>query len=234
MDGETAVVEERRRPGRPRGFDRSAALHAAMLVFWKHGFDGTSYAELTEATGMSKPTLYATFGDKVTLFREAVLAYSALTAKSYEDALNRPTAREAVEACLQLARGLNPKPGEPVACFLVQGALSGSGDTQELRDELTALRRHATGRLRMRLERAKREGDLPERVDAGVLAEYFASLTAGLSVQAAGGSTPAELKQVVAMAMAQWPETGGGRYPFLERVEGSPDRLDEIVTGMVK
>lgn len=176
-----------------------------MLVFWKHGFDGTSYTDLTGATGMSKPTLYATFGDKVNLFREAVIAYSEQAADTYEEALNRPTAREAVEACLRLARGLDPKPGEPVVCFLVQGALTGSADTQVLRDELTTLRRQATEKLRMRLERAQREGDLPETMDAAVMAEYFASLATGLSVQAAAGATPAQLNQVVEMAMGQWP-----------------------------
>ncbi len=201
----TGVPEVPRKPGRPRGFDRDIALHAALLVFWKHGFDGTSYADLTAATGMSKPTLYATFGDKVNLFREAVVAYSALTSQAYENALSRPTAREAVEACLRLARGLNPEPGEPIVCFLVQGALTGSADTQELRSELTALRQQATEQLRARLKRAQREGDLPKTVDAAVLAEYFASLATGLSVQAAGGATPAHLNQIVEMVMAQWP-----------------------------
>jgi AcrR family transcriptional regulator len=176
-----------------------------MLVFWKHGFDGTSYADLTAATGMSKPTLYATFGDKVNLFREAVIAYSELGAQAYEDALNRPTAREAVEACLRLARALDPKPGEPVVCFLVQGALTGSADTQTLRDELTALRWQATGKLQERLERAQREGDLSPTVDAAVMAEYFVSLATGLSVQAVGGSTPEQLNRVVEMVMSQWP-----------------------------
>jgi AcrR family transcriptional regulator len=203
--GTPEAVEERRGPGRPRGFDRSAALHAAMLVFWNYGFEGTSFTDLTEATGMSKPTLYATFGDKVSFFREAVVAYTALSAEAYEEALNRPAAREAVEACLRLARGLDPKPGEPIGCFVVQGALTGSADTQELRDELTAVRRQATQKLQTRLEQAKREGDLPQTVDVAVMAEYFSSLAVGLSVQAAGGSTPEQLNKVVTMAMAQWP-----------------------------
>ncbi len=203
--GATVAREERRGRCRPRGFDRSAALHAAMLVFWKHGFDGTSFTDLTEATGMSKPTLYAAFGDKINLFRQAVLAYSAMTAEAYEEALNRPTAREAVEASLRLARGLDPKPGEPMVCFLVQGALTGSADTQMLRNELTAMRREATEKLQQRLERAQREGDLPTTVDAAVMAEYLASVAVGVSVQAAGGTPPEQLNQVVKMVMAQWP-----------------------------
>ncbi len=176
-----------------------------MLVFWKHGFDGTSYTGLTEATGMSKPTLYATFGDKANLFREAVIAYSEAATKLYEEALDWPTAREAVEACLRLARGLDPKPGEPMVCFLVQGALTGSADTQVLRDELTALRRQATVKLKSRLERAQREGELSETANAAAMAEYFAALATGLSVQAAGGAAPEVLNEVVTLAMERWP-----------------------------
>lgn len=203
--GAPIAVEEKRGPGRPRGFDRAAALHAAMLVFWKHGFDATSYTDLTHATGMSKPTLYATFGDKVNLFREAVLAYSQLTVKAYEAALDRFTVREVVEASLRLARGLDPVTGEPIVCFLVQGALTGSADTQSLRDELTDMRRQATLKLQQRLERAQREGDLPANVSAAVLSQYLTAVTVGLSVQAASGTPPEQLNQVVAMFMNQWP-----------------------------
>ena len=77
MKSETYVqLEKRRGPGRPCGFDREAALHAAMLLFWKQGSDGTSYTDLTKATGMSKPTLYANLRDKVELFRRAMVAYA--------------------------------------------------------------------------------------------------------------------------------------------------------------
>jgi AcrR family transcriptional regulator len=106
--GTPEAVEERRGPGRPRGFDRSAALHAAMLVFWNYGFEGTSFTDLTEATGMSKPTLYATFGDKVSFFREAVVAYTALSAEAYEEARIRSEAGRAD----RLLRGAGRADGE--------------------------------------------------------------------------------------------------------------------------
>jgi AcrR family transcriptional regulator len=209
MQSRTLVATEgtalRRGPGRPRGFDPASALRAAMLLFWKFGFEGTSYADLTKATGMSKPTLYATFGDKVSLFREAVVAYGALSAESYEEVLDLPTARQVVETCLRMALGPDREAGEPIVCFLIQGALTGSADTQELRDELTAIRREGAEKLRARLERAKREGDLSPTVDVIVLAEYISSLAVGLSVQAAGGSSTHHLHQVVTMAMSHWP-----------------------------
>jgi AcrR family transcriptional regulator len=198
--------EKRPGPGRPRGFDREAALHAAMLLFWKHGFDGTSYTDLTMATGMSKPTIYATFGDKVELFRKAMLAYAEQATKVYKEALEQPTAREAVEACLRLARGLNAQMNEPKVCFLVQGALTGSADTQDFRDELGTLQRQATQLLHKRLEQGKRKGELPSTANTTVMAEYFTSVVTGLSVQAANGAAARDLNEVIEMAMASWPK----------------------------
>jgi len=197
----------RRGPGRPRGFDRATALEAAMRVFWKQGFDGTSYPDLMAATGMSKPTLYATFGDKVNLFREAVVAYSERSTAIYEGALNLPTAREVVETFLRLCCGFDVVPGEPIVCFLIQGAMTGSADTQELRDELTTVRRQALEKMQARFERAQREGELPATADAGVMAELFAALATGLSVQAASGTPPERLEQVMQLTIAQWPFT---------------------------
>ena len=199
------LQQERRRPGRPRGFDRDVALRAVMLLFWEQGFDGTSYTHLTAATGMSKPTIYATFGNKVELFRKAMMAYAEQAVKVYQQALEKPTAREAVEACLRLARGLNVQADEPIVCFLVQGALTGSADTRSLRDELNFLQRQATQLLQERLEQGKRNGELPSTANTSVMAEYFSSVVTGLSVQAANGAAAKDLNQVVRMAMNSWP-----------------------------
>lgn len=205
MTNKAKQTEKGRGPGRPRGFDREIALRAAMLLFWKQGFDGTSYTDLTRATGMSKPTIYATFGDKIELFRKAMTFYAEQAMTVYQDALEQPTAREAVAACLRLARGLNDKTDEPLVCFLVQGALTGSADTKELRAELGALQRRATQLLQKRLEQGKRKGELPAKANTKAMAEYFTSVVTGLSVQASNGATPRDLHQVIEMAMAAWP-----------------------------
>lgn len=199
------MLKRERKLGRPRAFDADKALRAVLVLFWKQGFDGTSYTDLMAATGMSKPTIYATFGDKIQLFRKAVVLYAEESTEVYEQALGQATAREAVKACLNLARGLNAETEEPQVCFLVQGALTGGADTQELRSELAALQRRATLLLRKRLEEGKRNGELPSSVNTRVMAEYFMSIVTGLSVQAATGACRRDLRQVVELAMASWP-----------------------------
>src|SRR6476661_2036032 len=82
--------------GRPRSFDRDAALAAAMDVFWEKGFEATSITDLTEAMGINPPSLYSAFGDKEKLFLEAIEAYQQRRGDSCPYA-DQPTARGAVE-----------------------------------------------------------------------------------------------------------------------------------------
>ncbi len=207
-----AQAAPKRLPGRPPEFDRAVALQAAMLVFWRYGYEGSSLTQLTEAMGISRPTLYASFGDKVSLFREAVIAYTSLRAQAYTEAMNLPTARGVAEAWLRLTGGVTRSPGAPSGCFIVQGALVGSADSDCLRGELADIRQGATVQLTERFQRAQLEGDLPSDVDAGTLAEYLASLASGMAVQSASGSSPEQLHRVVDLAMANWP---------VDKVEGS-------------
>ena len=69
------ISEEPRRRGRPATFDRRAALDAAAPLFWRHGYEGASIAQLTAAMGVAPPTLYAAFGSKEQLFRDAMRHY---------------------------------------------------------------------------------------------------------------------------------------------------------------
>ena len=92
--------------GRPRAFDVDEALDAAMRVFWKHGYEGASLSELTEAMGINRPSLYAAFGDKESLFKKAVDRYMERGSAVWREALDQPTARQVVE---HLLRGIVAK-----------------------------------------------------------------------------------------------------------------------------
>src|SRR5687768_16620781 len=90
------------KPGRPRSFDRDAALRRAMVLFWERGYEAVSLAELTEQLGINKPSLYAAFGCKEALFREAIELYSSTEGKHTEQALHeQPSARAAIESMLR-------------------------------------------------------------------------------------------------------------------------------------
>ena len=200
------ALMEKRLPGRPREFDRDAALRAAMLVFWRYGYEGASLADLTEAMGISKPTLYAAFGDKEGLLREALRLYLGLHAEAYTAALDLPTVREVAEAWLRLTGGVRSEPGVPAGCLVVQGALVGSEASRMIQDELASIRNAGTSQLEQRFQRGRSEGDLPGTWEPASLAQYLSALAAGLAVQSSGGASPEVLNKAIDQVMANLPE----------------------------
>src|ERR1700704_2217328 len=86
--------------GRPRSFDLDKALDAAMQVFWQKGYEGASLSDLTHAMGVNRPSLYAAFGDKETLFRKALDRYTKGPAAYVREALKQPTARAVTQQLL--------------------------------------------------------------------------------------------------------------------------------------
>ena len=198
-------TKERRRPGRPREFDRETALRAAMLVFWGKGYEGSSLSDLTDAMEISKPTLYAAFGDKEGLLREAVRAYVGLRAADYAAALGRRTAREVAEAWLRLTGGVREEFDVPPGCLLIQGALVGSEASRQVQCELAAIRNAGTKQLEKRLQRAKREHDLPGSWQPGPLAQYLSALASGLAVQSSSSVSSTVLNRTVDQIMENWP-----------------------------
>jgi AcrR family transcriptional regulator len=192
--------------GRPREFDTDQALDTALLLFWRHGYEGTSLAALTEAMGINMPSLYAAFGNKEMLFRKVLDRYLQRPASYLPTALKEPTARGAVEKLFSGAINMVMNPRHPDGCLLVQGALASGPLAATVRKELSLRRAGAEAAVRRRLERAIAEGDLPTTVDAAKLARYIVTVLWGMSVQAAGGATRAQLHEVAEFAMKSWPE----------------------------
>jgi AcrR family transcriptional regulator len=192
--------------GRPREFDASKALDAALLLFWRHGYEGTSLAALTDAMGINVPSLYAAFGNKEMLFRKALDRYVQKPASYLPAALQEPTARRAAEKLLSGAIDMVMNPRHPDGCLLIQGALASGPVADSIRKELSRRRAGAESAVRRRFERALAEADLPASANPAQLARYIITVIWGLSVQAAGGATRAELKEVAELAMRSWPE----------------------------
>lgn len=192
--------------GRPRQFDAEHALDAALALFWRHGYEGTSLAALTDVMGINVPSLYAAFGNKQALFRKAVDRYLQKPASYFPTALEEPTARRATEKLFQGAIDLVIDPRHPDGCLLVQGGLATGPMAEWVRKELGTVRTAAEAALRRRYERAVADRELPKSVDSAKLARYVVTVLWGLSVQRSGGATRAQLKEVVQLAMRAWPE----------------------------
>jgi AcrR family transcriptional regulator len=191
--------------GRPREFDAEDALDRALEVFWRKGYEGASLAELTEAMGINRPSLYAAFGNKEALFRQAFDRYADGPAAYTREALGAPTAREVAERLLLGSADLFTDPRYPPGCLGVLGALTCGEAAESIREELCARRMSFEKQLRQRLERAKSDGDLPSDASCADLARLLMTVTQGMSVQAAGGASRKDLRRVAEMALLAWP-----------------------------
>jgi AcrR family transcriptional regulator len=187
--------------GRPRGFDRDAALRQAMGVFWEKGYEGASMAELTGAMGINSPSLYAAFGSKEALFREAADLYTDC-GNVWREIEHAPTAREGVAALLRgSARGLSD-PDKPRGCMVV---LAGIGSASPaICDDLRARREASVDLLRARLARAKRDGEIGADADVRAIALFYTTVQQGMSLQARDGASRRTLQQIADCAMAAW------------------------------
>jgi len=191
--------------GRPREFDPDQALDRALEVFWRRGYEGASMADLTEAMGITKPSLYAAFGNKEELFRKALDRYVDGPGGYVQVALAKPTACEVVEHLLYQAADAVTGPGNPPGCLAVQGALCCGEAAETIKQELMARRANGEEDLRKRFERAINEGDLPRASDAADLARYISAIVQGMAVQAAGGVSREQLRKIAAMTLRTWP-----------------------------
>jgi AcrR family transcriptional regulator len=192
------------RSGRPREFDVDEVLDRAMRVFWQHGYEGAALSELTRAMGINRPSLYAAYGNKESLFEQVLGRYSEQVAGYAREALDEPTVREAVEHLLRGAVQATTSRGRPKGCLTVQGALACGPDGEGARVELAQWRRTAETSIRARLRRGQQEGDLPGTADPAELARYVATMVQGISVQAAGGTGRAALLRTVELTMIAW------------------------------
>jgi len=192
--------------GRPRGFDRDAALERAIEVFWRQGYEGTSIADLTRAMRINPPSLYAAFGDKERLYLEAVARYQQGRRDELAPFLDEaPTAREGVARLLQKAARVYAQRDAPRGCML---ALSGTAcaDTS-LQSQLAERRAGARQAFKARIERGVRERELPRGTDAGTLADFYATVLKGMALQARDGASRRSLLATADAAMRAWPGT---------------------------
>ena len=190
--------------GRPREFDTDAALEKAMRLFWAKGYEGTSVGDLTETLGISRPSLYAAFGDKQSLFSAALERYTAGPAGYVAVALGKPTAREVVEHLLRGAADLQAGTRNPGGCLTVNGGIACSDEAEPVRQALNAHRTAGVALLRHRFEQAKVQHDLPKNSDPAALARFVAAVVYGMAVLASGGANRKELEQVIHTAMRAW------------------------------
>lgn len=197
--------------GRPRVFDKEQALDAALVVFWRNGYQAASLAELTQAMGISKPSLYTAFGNKEQLYLAALERYREQQLSKHAEALAAETdLKNALRAFLRSVATMLTAPELPGGCMVVNSAVA--CDLSALPQRVVA----AIGKtvdessfdlLKTRLQQALQQRHLPEATSVEQLADYFTAMMCGMAVMSKVGVTAERLFDTIEQALCVLPDS---------------------------
>jgi len=191
--------------GRPREFDVDQALTAALRVFWSKGYEGASMTDLTDAMGITRPSLYAAFGNKEALFRKALDLYEREKLCYMGQALEAPTARGVAQRLLQGSLENQTSGDDPRGCLGVISSVACGAEADCIRQEVLERGRIAHQALIERMERAIADGDFHAPVDPEGITKYLTAILQGMAVQAGAGASREDLQRLVDTTLAVWP-----------------------------
>lgn len=190
-------------PGRPRAFDRDEALQIATKLFCKHGYEGVSIADLTAAMNISPPSLYAAFGGKEALFREALALYQQRPDRPQLE--TQGTIREQIKALLYDTVRAATDPDYPAGCMVSAGMLACRPEHEQLADSIADMRTARCNMVAKHLADAVASGELPPQSDTQAVGRYIMALAQGIAIQAHDGAPATELYAMVDVALQNWP-----------------------------
>lgn len=223
--------------GRPLSFDRDTALENAMHVFWERGYEAASIADLTAAMGITPPSLYTAFGDKERLFLEAIERYGKGPGGYAARALaEEPTAHRAIERLMLEAAEELTRPCHPLGCMMVMATTNCSIAAEHVQNALAKRRALGVGLMQERIQRGIDEGELPAATDAHALANFYATVHQGMSMQAKDGASKRSLLATVATAMRSWPgavEVEAAAPAFKRRPKPNPEPASETARARI-
>ncbi|MER7274668.1 TetR/AcrR family transcriptional regulator [Dactylosporangium sp. NPDC000244] len=190
--------------GRPRQFDRDVALRAAMMLFWRQGYEATSINDLSTAMGIGAPSLYAAFGSKRKLFDEVVAEYvRRYNSFMVEAIVGEPTLTRGVRRLLRESAVAVTRPGLPRGCLVVSAATNTT--SPEVEQALRKLRNDGIKALEGAVRMAIAGGELPDDTNPRQLAHYVFATMQGIAQQARDGASRATLEAIAELAMRAWP-----------------------------
>jgi len=206
------MKKEPKSRGRPRSYDPATVLEQAMGAFWRGGYAGTSLDDLTEATGLNRPSLYAGFGDKLELYLKAMQEFQQRASAHFVAALEpRPSDTsfaDRIERYLNEAVTLytSPKRTTPTGCAVITTATAQTLTVPEVGELLSRVLREMDDHVSRCLKAAVANGALPATTDTAALGFLLAASAHSLGIRARAGASRAQLRRLVpALAQALCP-----------------------------
>jgi AcrR family transcriptional regulator len=191
-----------RKRGRPRAYDPDVVLEKALEVFWQKGFAATSLDDLVEATGVNRPSLYAGFGDKESLYLKAMERYQRQIAEQLDEVLTCNGCTGGLRGIIRryfdvMIRAYTGEAEHPLGCAFMCTALTDAPQHESILEMLQGTIEGFDRRFESFFATAKAMGFLPPDSDPRLLTQFISGMTSNLLVRARAGASRAELESIV-------------------------------------
>jgi TetR/AcrR family transcriptional repressor of nem operon len=189
--------------GRHKEFNREAVLEKAMLTFWRQGYEGASIRSLIDSMGIHRGSLYDTFGDKRSLFCEALEHYDEKVVSRAIARLEAPDASmDAIAEFFESVATCCANDEERKGCLLVNTAVEMRPDDTDIEQQLGLYFYRIERAILQALERARDRGEIDRDSDLKLTAKYLLSSLEGLRVTAKRNPNLATLQGIVKMTLS--------------------------------
>ena len=188
--------------GRPRAFNSVDVLDKAMAVFWEKGYAATSLSDVQAATGLSKSSLYGSFGSKHDLFLQALARYRETVTERAAAALESDApARAAIRTAFMQVVDAAGRAEAPRGCFSCNCAVELAAHDRAAARGVDAVCRRLEDGFAAAVRRGQAAGEVPADHDPHALARYFNTALNGLTVMAKARTDRQALESVVEITL---------------------------------
>ncbi|MEV5889432.1 TetR/AcrR family transcriptional regulator [Nonomuraea fuscirosea] len=185
---------------RPRKFEETQAVEAAMRAFWDAGYEATSTQDLCAATGLGRSSIYNTFASKHDLFEKALRHYTdERNARLAELMAGDGPVREKIRTVLWWA--VDPDPADPAGCLVVNALVELAPHDPRIAELLSRDTDRRIELVRTAIEAARLRGEIDAGKDPLALAHFVTATVNGLRVSARGGTGRAVLESIANVAL---------------------------------
>lgn len=188
---------------RVKAFDPEVALDRAVELFWRCGYEGTSLAKLLEFMGISRQSLYDTYGDKHRLFLAVLDRYRANVQRQLATLIaGEATAVAGIQAVFEWVNQAVIEDAEHRSCLVSNTALELGQRDPEVRERVAAHLRDVEAVFTATLERGQAAGELAPSHDVRALARFLTNSIHGLGILARGGAPAPVLRDAIETTLA--------------------------------
>lgn len=188
---------------RTKDFDEDEVLAKAVRLFWHKGYNGTSMQDLVDGLGISRSSLYDTYGDKHSLFIKALESYSkSAGGKMYNIIGTSSSAKEAVRQLFNFTTTELLTDGERKGCFIVNTEVEVAPHDKEVSQMICQNDQQVEDAFFRAIEKGQESGEINNKQDARALARFIFNTVKGMRVSAKSTTDKAFFEDIINLAMS--------------------------------